>query len=316
MNRILLLGFSILLLSCSKEANPKENEIQLNFDIGRNDYNLEIDGSFRNFIIHVPNSYDESTETPVVFMLHGSSQNGERFYNISGWVEKAEQNEIITIYPTAKGYEFTGKSGLTTRWSTVDLEDIVVPGTVINDDVVFITEILNRVKASFNIDEERVYAVGFSNGGAFIRNRLYNEVPELFTAFATTGSYFITNVQDVASSNYKSLYSIIGNKDPNLIGDSGSMEDIPLDANDFLSHPFYGPMALDLINQLKLQPSYIEEPNPPKYNLIQFSDSQLNYDNELQFMIVNGLTHVYPNGTNNISEINATNLFWEWFQQL
>jgi polyhydroxybutyrate depolymerase len=316
MTRLLALFIIITVISCFKEKEQIDTVPLLNYKLGHNDYSIEIDDALRNFIIHVPASYDRTTPSPVVFMLHGASGTGQKFYNISGWVGKSEEEGIIAIFPTAKAFEIVGKNQLTTRWSTSGLEDIIAPGSIIKDDVIFIKEILQMTKESFNIDDDKVYAVGFSNGGGFIRNRIYKEAPELFTAFATVGSYFISTVQEISSGIYRSLYSIIGSKDPNIIEDSGSNELIPLNAPDFLNHSFYGPMAQDLLDQMMLGTAFEEDPNPLKYNLIRFSDSKTMSNNQLNFMIVNDMTHVYPNGFNNKSGVIATNLIWEWFGQL
>ena len=59
---------------------------------------MEIDAEVRNFIIHVPASYEGSTQVPLVLMLHGSGGNGEKFYNILRWAEKGEAENFITVF--------------------------------------------------------------------------------------------------------------------------------------------------------------------------------------------------------------------------
>jgi hypothetical protein len=51
---------------------------------------LDIGGLTRHFTVHLPWKARGRTNTPVVFMLHGTSGTGDEFYNHSGWREKAD----------------------------------------------------------------------------------------------------------------------------------------------------------------------------------------------------------------------------------
>ena len=75
-----------LLISCTKkedditlEPTPPSNALE--WQIGKNEYNVDIDGARRNFLIHVPSSYDAQASTPMVFMLHGTGGDGEKLLN-------------------------------------------------------------------------------------------------------------------------------------------------------------------------------------------------------------------------------------------
>lgn len=52
----------------------------------------------------MPAGYSHDHETPVVFMFHGTDQNGEQFYNISGWKEVGDAQNILTVFPSALSY--------------------------------------------------------------------------------------------------------------------------------------------------------------------------------------------------------------------
>ena len=41
----------------------------------------KVDGIDREYFIHIPANYDGSKEVPLVFMLHGTSGDGEVFYD-------------------------------------------------------------------------------------------------------------------------------------------------------------------------------------------------------------------------------------------
>jgi predicted esterase len=316
----ILIGILILsmFISCSKDEEIEQDPVSpLEWEIGRNDFNISIDDTMRNFIVHVPESYDGSSSYPVVLMLHGASGNGEKFYNISRWKEKGEEEGIITVYPTALKYKLIDNNVPITRWSTPALDELLEnPNTPVKDDVIFMNELLDKLEASFNVDVDQIFCVGFSNGGGFIRTRLYIEMPERFTAFGTSGGLNIKEVRDIPSGIHKSLYMIIGSKDQNLVEGSGVLEEVPFLGENFLEHPFYGELFDLIIEQCSVENTFTEEQNPPKYNLLKFEEPTSSFDNELYLMIVNELQHNYANGGNNPHGIVATDFYWDWFQGL
>lgn len=307
-----------LILSCSKDEEMMESPAEtLEWELGRNDYNISIDDTTRNFIVHVPESYDGSTAYPVVFMLHGASGDGEKFYNISRWKEKGEEEGIITVYPTALKYKLIDKVNPITRWSTPALDVLLEDSTtVVKDDVVFLSELIDILDASFNMDSENVFAVGFSNGGGLIRTRLYVEMPDKFAAFGTSGGISIGEIRDIPSGIHRSLFMVIGSRDQNLVENSGILEEVPFLGEEFIGHPFYGELFNLIIEQCAVEETFTEEPKPPKYNLLKFEESTSSFDNELYLMIVNDLEHNYANGSNNPQGIIATDYYWDWFQSL
>ena len=123
-NPILFL-LAFLIFSCSDSINEMEEmeptpSNALEWQTGRNDYNREINGDVRNFVISVPAAYDGSEKVPLVLMLHGSSGTGDRFYNISRWPEKGEIENFISVFPTALSYRLIdGKTS--TKWSSAGL---------------------------------------------------------------------------------------------------------------------------------------------------------------------------------------------------
>ena len=75
-------------------------------EAGRIVRHLTVDGVVREVVLHVPDSVNGSQDVPVVFMLHGTSGDGDKFYNISGWKEKADQEGFIAVFPSALTYCF------------------------------------------------------------------------------------------------------------------------------------------------------------------------------------------------------------------
>ena len=185
---LLFLGIS-LFIACDKEDENMEPPVSsdaLEWQTGKNEYNMEIDGAVRNFLIHVPASYTGDTKVPIVFMLHGTSGDGQKFYNISRWVEKSEEENFIAVFPTALKYDLLDGNRFT-KWSSDGLQFQVAEGTEIKDDIPFIEELVNLCKTTFNIDERRLYISGFSNGSGFVKSEVVIRMGHVFAAASAVG---------------------------------------------------------------------------------------------------------------------------------
>ena len=58
---------------------------------------ITADGFQREYWVHVPEYIKNSSNPGLVVMLHGTSGNGLKFYNISGWAEKADRLKTIKM---------------------------------------------------------------------------------------------------------------------------------------------------------------------------------------------------------------------------
>jgi polyhydroxybutyrate depolymerase len=270
----------------------------------------------RNFLVHVPETYDGSEPVPLVFMLHGSTGTGQKFYNISGWVQMADQEGFIAVFPTALEYPIEENNGrMSTKWSSEGLERDVVPGTVIKDDVPFFYEMIDLCKESFTIDEKSIYVSGFSNGGGFVKSRLLPQMSDVFAAFSSCGNVGIPIFIPMEGERIPPFHIISGSRDDRIIAAFGLMSELPLQALDLFAISTAWEWTENLLNMLSLDSSYTEIQMPPKYNQIRFTKPLDNGNQELVYLVVNGLQHRYPNGDNNPQNVRAAEQLWPWFTQ-
>lgn len=143
------------------------------------DKHLEITsgGRERDYYLHIPPGYNGSRPMPLVVVLHGLGQDGEKIADLSKMSEKADQEGFIVAYPNAT--KWLGAQKL--RSWDVD-NGVQIPGTDSND-VGFIRDMVAAIKDNLNIDSNRVYATGFSNGG-MLAYRLASEMSDTFSAVA------------------------------------------------------------------------------------------------------------------------------------
>jgi len=110
-------------------------------------------GQKREYLLYLPKSYDGAKPTPLVITLHTSMSWDSSAMVISQWNSVADENGLIVVYPEGTG--FGPKS-----WEMTGRE---TPSRM--PDVIFISELIDNLEASYNIDKTRIYANGMSNGG-------------------------------------------------------------------------------------------------------------------------------------------------------
>lgn len=280
------------------------------WQVGRNDYAMPWQGEGRHFLVYVPAGYQADKPTPVVYMFHGSGGTGHKMYNVTGWKAKADQEGFIVVFPTGSKYFIPELGREQTKWNALGLINAVDPDTELKDDVGLVRALHGSVSESLNIDPQRVYATGFSNGGGFVTSRLLPEASDLFAALAT-GSGFFQMEYEIPAGPIP-VYTIIGSRDPKIY--EREQVPIPERAADWIDHPTYGLVIDNAISSLGLDPNYRENHDPGKQSTISFK-SQDGGKGRYVLTVIAGMKHVYPNGRNNKQRYDAAQRFWRFFEQ-
>ncbi|MEW6005999.1 MAG: PHB depolymerase family esterase, partial [Stygiobacter sp.] len=135
------------------------------------------DGLKRTYLIHIPPSWDENKSMPLVIALHGGGGTGERMveHTQGGFNTLADKNDFIVVYPDGVEKHWNdGRSGEETR-HRVHKENV--------NDIGFISSLIDHLIKELNIDPNRVYVTGISNG-AMMSYRLACELTEKIAAVA------------------------------------------------------------------------------------------------------------------------------------
>ena len=115
---------------------------------------IEHDGLTREYSIYVPASYDGTTNFPLLFNLHGGGGTNSAWQAASDMRPIADTADIILVYPQARPDPSDGNSF---NWIPK------VPGTF--DDVPFFSSLIDTIASNYQIDQNRIYACGYSLGG-------------------------------------------------------------------------------------------------------------------------------------------------------
>ena len=136
----LLLGF-IALLGLTASA-----QTTLTFDYG---------GLTREYILYTPSGAASGVDLPLVYNFHGYTNNMTFQMNYSEMNTIAEANNFFVVYPQGTPDSF----GINHWNAWQDPTDV--------DDIGFISALTDYLIANFNVNPQRVYSCGFSNGGIF-----------------------------------------------------------------------------------------------------------------------------------------------------
>lgn len=117
---------------------------------------IKHNGITREYILYIPESYNGSTKVPLLFNFHGYGGKIKDYINEADMRSVAEANNFILVYP--QGSLLNGFS----HWNACP------PGGDNKsnaDDLGFIESLIYGLLSDYNIDMERIYVAGYSNGG-------------------------------------------------------------------------------------------------------------------------------------------------------
>jgi polyhydroxybutyrate depolymerase len=129
----------------------------------------------RMALVRVPADYDARRPRAVVLVFHGFTMTArlmESFVNVAeAWPE------AIVVYPQGLNREFASwRVGSYPGWQ-------ISPGELGDRDLAFFDALIGWLRANHCVDEKRVFAMGFSNGGYF-SHLLGCERPDAIAAIA------------------------------------------------------------------------------------------------------------------------------------
>ena len=261
------------------------------------------DGLERSYMVYVPESYSENTPTPLVLNLHGYSSNAGQQMIYSNFYNIADIEGFILIHPEG----------------TIDVNDFqfwdVGAFNSNIDDVGFLSCLIDTIALEYNINLDRVYSMGMSNGG-FMSYLLACELSDKIAAIASvTGSMTTGQIISCNPNRPIPIMQIHGTADSIVLynGNGSGIESI----NEVISY---------WVNFNNCNPEPIFN-NIPDVNLIDLCTAEhYIYDNETNdssvelYKIING-GHTWPGaaiplfGNNTNQDFNASQKIWDFFEK-
>ena len=259
---------------------------------------LEHDGITRSYRIHLPPDFDPQESLPLVFNLHGFTSNAFQQEIYSGMNTVADSARFIVCYPDGIGQAWN------VGWSFGSTAD----------DIGFISAMIDVFATNYNINTNRVYSCGMSNGG-FMSYHLACNLPEKIAAIASvTGSMVPGSLADCTPDPARPIMEIHGTADPTVPYEGSANIALPIES--VVSHWLTA-------NDCLLTPDTTDYPD------INTGDnctaSRIDYrncedDKIISFIKVFNGGHTWPGssitfiGTTN-QDFNASSTIWNFFNR-
>ena len=147
----------ILFISC--ESNEENTQVDEDGIItGLQTKTFSHDNANRNYLVYIPNSYDSEIDYPLMFLFHGFGGIASEFMNTADMRDLAESKNFIVVYPQGLDLASTGSHWNCSNPSADNKSDV--------DDIGFIENLIDQLLIDYPvIDNKRIYAAGYSNGG-------------------------------------------------------------------------------------------------------------------------------------------------------
>lgn len=142
---------------------------------------LPVGDTDRHFILTVPDNYDPDQAWPVIFSFHGKD-------------DTAYHNRSYTDLDKAEAFIIYGE-GVDAYWSPAPYAT-----TTLDQDVNYLRQALDSVQEKYHVDDSRVYATGFSNGGGFVAMLACQATDMVAGVASVAGAYYDADFTDCSTT--------------------------------------------------------------------------------------------------------------------
>ncbi len=301
MKQFLYLFTIFILLACNKDDDITNNN--LNIELEYYD-SMIFDGAERTYFVHLPQNYNSSVSYPLIFVMHGGGALGYQGVEAQSKLsDLSDVENFIVVYP--EGLEQLG-------FRTWNAGDCCPSATLLGtDDVGFINSLLEKLSLELSINQKKVYATGFSNGGQLaykLANRYSNKFAAVSAVAGVLQDFPFNPTRKVPLIHFHSYQDSTA---PYF----GGFSDAPLITFEF---PSVDSMLLLIANNYNcnlIKQTIFSDAN--KYDFFRYSDCDNNVQIELYVSQDGG--HTWPGGqafanrpiTNHF---NASSLMWDFFK--
>jgi polyhydroxybutyrate depolymerase len=271
---------------------------------------ITVDGIGRTYILHVPESVDNSKPAPLVFVLHGGGGTAKRMNTLTGFNKVSDQYGFILCYP----------QGIDKQWNDGRNVNITRINGIEVNDVKFISSLIDTLIQKYDIDSSRIYACGISNGGMMsfrLGCELNNKIAAIAPVAISMSEYMYNSCKP---GKPVPLMYIFGNEDPLVPYKGGSIS-------------FGRGEVVSVENTLAFWGKNNECSDSPVITAIDKEDDDTyvkkfvfsgeTQRNEIVFYLIYGGGHTWPGGRQYLpefivgrtsQEFNASEVIWKWFE--
>ncbi|HIA53354.1 MAG TPA: hypothetical protein EYN91_14910 [Candidatus Melainabacteria bacterium] len=265
---------------------------------GDTTYKLTLQGRERDVTVHVPPNYDGSKPMPMVVMLHGFMQDKDEIARTSAFKEKADKEGFIAVFPNA-----TGWVGERLRWWNVGNDHLYR-----SDDVDYIRQLTDVIPNKLNVDKDRIYLVGFSNG-AMMAQQAATKLNDRIAAVASVSGGMLRK-QDKPTGDMNALL-IHGSSDDVIPASGGVLLDLCVAPRVISASKAFEVWA----DANGLTPTFTKASGEP---IQTYSAVDTESGREVTFYSIKDGNHDWPGAFNSstpASTFNATDAVWNFLNR-
>jgi len=306
--------FLFVIASCSSSGNNNDQGISTSIDTVNNIINTDEqcqqfqdrvfkcefnhNNLLRHYFIQLPHPEAQGSSS-VLFNLHGYGSNALAQMQYADFRDLAntKENNFILIHPQGAPLN-TSLTSSASHWNSGGW---TIGSNV--DDVDFIDTIISLISYKYNIDSNRIYSTGMSNGGFMSYHLACNLNSKIAAIASVTGSMSVQTYDDCNPSHPTSILQIHGTLDGT----------VPLNGNSALGME----SIYDVVEFWRSFNSCIIEPiiSITDYYDLGFSVEHQTFNdclnnNQVELYIVDRMWHTWPREDN--FGISASNIIWNF----
>jgi len=169
---------------------------------------LNHDERVRGFLLYVPASVNPAKPSPLIMAFHGDGQTPRDMMEMTGFNAIADQHGLVVVYPSG-----TGANPDRLYWNVLLSQTYATINQV--DDLGFVSALLDWLGGKIPIDDQAIFATGFSQGGMLCYRIACDErLSRSMAAIATVAASMTVPPEACAAHYPVPLLSIHGMLDP------------------------------------------------------------------------------------------------------
>ena len=176
MKKFFILIIAVNFFSCDKSDSTNDLSI-----VGLSTQIISHDGIERQFLMYNPDSNNNESKKPLLINFHGFGGQVNQYFEWSNMRSLADSEDFILVYP--QGTDLGGSSHWNAALNGGDNKSNT-------DDLGFVEALINKLSSENLIDNKRVYAIGYSNGG-MMSYALACYKSNLIAAFGSVSGYML-----------------------------------------------------------------------------------------------------------------------------
>jgi polyhydroxybutyrate depolymerase len=162
---------------------------------------LVCDGNTRSYTIYIPASYNGEVAFPLLFNFHGGGGDIQGHLSLVDMRPIADTANVILVYPQA----FTDPENGDATWMHKEPTD--------HDDVLFVEAMLSAISSEYNVNLNRIYACGYSNGGEFAYDIACRMNASIAAVGAVARTMYMGSFNNCAPVHPTGILTILGTAD-------------------------------------------------------------------------------------------------------